>query len=108
VRRWFEGFRPLRVLLVGCVIALIALGPFSGGAVRLEGIALFTTLVAPVSFAVFVFVLPLDMMMTLVFMSDAEGAKRSALKRVLITEGVLLLLMVLAWLPFVLQLLRRP
>ncbi len=105
---WFDGFGPLRLLLVGSVVALIALGPFSGGPVRLEGLALFTTLLAPVAFAVFVFVLPLDMMMTAVFMSDAADAKRAALRRVLLTEGALLAVMVLAWMPFVLQLLERP
>jgi len=53
-------------------------------------------------------VLPLDMIMTLVFRSDAHAEKRAALGRVLLTEGALLVALVLAWLPFVLQLVERP
>ena len=86
--------------------ALAALGPVSGGTVSFDGIALITTLVAPVAFAVFVFVLPLDLAMSLVFMSDATGERRAALKRALVTEVALLAIMILAWLPFVLTLLR--
>jgi len=106
VRAWFQGFGPLRLLLVGLAVLLVVLGPFSGGAVSFEGFSLITTLVAPVAYAVFVFVLPLDMMMTRIFMSDATDAKRAALRRVLITEAALLAVLVLAWLPFVLKLLR--
>ena len=106
--RWFDGFGPLRLMLVACAVALVAIGPFSGGPVRLEGIALFTTLIAPVAFATFVFVLPLDMVMTAIFRSDADATKRAALTRVLITEGVLLGAMLLAWISFVMQLVQRP
>jgi hypothetical protein len=108
VSTWFRGFGPLRLLLLGTVAALILLGPFSGGPVRFEGIALFTTLLAPVAFAVFVFVLPLDMLMTLVFMSGADDARRARLRRVMVTEAALLALLVLAWAGFVAQLLERP
>jgi hypothetical protein len=108
VTTWFRGFGPLRVLLLGSAAALIVLGPFSGGPVSFEGIALFTTLLAPVAFAVFVFVLPLDMLMALVFMSGADTTRRARLRRVVITEGSLLALLVLAWAGFVAQLLERP
>jgi len=103
---WFQGFGSLRLMLLGTVAALVALGPVSGGTVSFQGVALITTLVAPVAFAIFIFVLPLDMMMTGIFMSDAHAAKRRRLKRVLITETVALVALVLAWLPFVLSLLR--
>ena len=103
---WFQGFGSLRLMLLGTVAALVALGPVSGGTVSFQGVALVTTLVAPVAFAIFIFVLPLDMMMTGIFMSDADAAKRRRLKRVLITEAAALVALVLAWLPFVLSLLR--
>ena len=107
VARWFHGFGVLRLMLVAAALLLIAIGPFSGGRVVLEGLAVITTLVAPVAYAVFVFVLPLDMMMTGIFMSDADAAKRARLRRVLITEGVLLAVLMLSWLPFVLMLVSR-
>ena len=102
---WFEGFGPLRLMLIGVVSLLVMVGPFSGGAVDFVGFALVTTLIAPVSYAIFIFVLPLDMTMTALFMSDTTPLRRAALKRALITEASLLAVMILAWLPFTLQLL---
>ena len=96
---WFRGFGLLRLLLLAVSAVLVLVAPFSGGRVVLEGLGVFTTLIAPVAYAVFVFVLPLDMMMTRIFMSDAQPERRARLKRVLITEGVLLALLLLAWMP---------
>ncbi len=106
MKGWFEGFGGLRLMLVALCAALVLVGPFSGGAVRFDGFALITTLVAPVAFAIFLFVLPLDMVMSWVFMSGASDTRRAALRRAIVTEGALMVLMVLAWLPFVLRLLR--
>lgn len=104
--RWLEGFGVLRMLLLGSSLLLVLLGPFSGGRVVFEGVGFVTTLIAPVAFATYIFLLPLDMAMTAIFMSDAPPARRAMLRRALITEAVLLAALVLAWLPFVLTLLR--
>ena len=106
VMDWFEGFGALRLLLVATAGLLALLGPFSGGSVDFAGFALITTLVAPVAYAIFMFVLPLDMTMSALFMTDTTPLRRAALKRALITEAILLAVMLLAWLPFTLQLLR--
>lgn len=103
---WFDDFGALRLLLIAVVGVLVLLGPFSGGSVDFAGFALLTTLVAPVAYAIFVFVLPLDMTMTALFMTDTTPQRRAALKRALITEGVLLGVMMMTWLPFTLKLLR--
>ncbi len=105
VLNWFDGFGPLRLMLITMVALLAMVGPFSGGRVDFAGFALITTLVAPVTYAIFVFVLPLDMTMSALFMTDTTPERRAALKRALITEAVLLAVMLLAWLPFTLQLL---
>lgn len=104
--RWLEGFGALRLLLLGTTLVLIALGPLSGGRVSFDGLAIVTTLLAPVVFAIFMFLLPLDMAMTAVFMSDAQGPRLAALKRALISEVAVFVLLMLAWLPFVLSMLR--
>lgn len=104
--RWLDGFGTLRLLLLGVAVLLIALAPFSGGRVVFEGLAIVTTLLAPVAFAIYVFLLPLDMAMTAVFMSDASGPRHAALKRALITEVAIFVVLMLAWLPFVLSMLR--
>jgi hypothetical protein len=106
VIRWLEGFGTLRLLLLGTALVLIALAPFSGGRVSFDGLAIVTTLLAPVVFSIFMFLLPLDMAMTAVFMSDASGPRHAALKRALITEVAIFVLLMLAWLPFVLSMLR--
>jgi hypothetical protein len=105
VLSWFEGFGLLRLMLITMVGVLAIVGPFSGGSVDFAGFALITTLIAPVAYAIFVFVLPLDMTMSALFMTDTTPERRAALKRALITEAVLLAVMLLAWLPFTLQLL---
>lgn len=104
--RWLEGFGALRLLLLGTALVLIVLAPFSGGRVSFDGLAIVTTLLAPVAFAIYVFLLPLDMAMTAVFMSDASGPRHAALKRALITEVAVFVVLMLAWLPFVLSMLR--
>ena len=106
VGSWFSGFGALRLMLVALTVGLIALGPVSGGAVSFEGTQLLTTLLAPTCYVIVLFVLPLDMTMARVFMSGATEFKRQQLKRVIITEAVLFTLMITAWLPFVLKLLR--
>ena len=105
VLSWFEGFGLLRMMLLTMVGLLAMVGPFSGGNVDFAGFALITTLIAPVAYAIFVFVLPLDMTMSALFMTDTTPERRAALKRALITEAVLLAVMLLAWLPFTLRLL---
>ena len=102
----FRGFGPLRLVLIATVVAVTVLGPFSGGPFRHEGIALVTTLIAPVAYVIFVFVLPLDIVMAMVFMSGADEERRAALKRAIMIEAILFVLMVLAWMPFLLKLLR--
>ncbi|MFT5446413.1 MAG: hypothetical protein ACI9DC_001580 [Gammaproteobacteria bacterium] len=103
---WFDDFGALRLLLIAVAGGLVLLGPFSGGSVDFAGFALITTLVAPVAYAILVFVLPLDMTMTALFMTDTTPQRRAALKRALITEAVLLAVMIMTWLPFTLKLLR--
>ena len=93
-------------MLVLITLSLIAIGPFAGGPVRFDGWAIVPTLVAPAFYVIVIFVLPLDMTMSRVFMSGASEARRAQLKRVMVTEAVLFVLMVIGWLPFVLQLLR--
>jgi hypothetical protein len=106
--RWFKGFGALRLMLAALAVVLILLGPVSGGEVSFEGIKLYTTLLAPTLYVVVAFVLPLDMMMTLLFRAEAkdDAVRRGQLNRVLITEALLLVAMLLSWLPFVLELLR--
>ena len=99
-------FGALRVLLVLCVVALIVAAPFSDGPAHTTGWPLVGSVIAPTLFVIMAFVLPLDITMTLVFMSDRRGPERRRLLRIAQTEAVLLVAMLAAWTPLVLRLLR--
>ena len=106
LRHLVEMFGALRVLLVLCVAALIVAAPFSDGPAHAAGWPLVGGVIAPTLFVIMAFVLPLDITMTLVFMSDRRGAERRRLLRIAQTEAVLLVAMLVAWTPLVLRLLR--
>ena len=112
-REIMTGFGALRVLLVVSVVALIVAAPFSDGPIHSLGHAsghasvwpLVLGVIAPTLFVIMAFVLPLDITMTLVFMSDRQGAERRRLRRIAQTETVLLVAMIVAWMPLVMRLL---
>ena len=96
----------LRALLMFVTVLLVFLSPFAGGHIQTSGWPLITTLVGPVSFVIFSFVLCLDMLMTRVFMSGTADAERRRLSLILRSEAVLLLILLASWTPFMLELLR--
>lgn len=102
---WLDDLGALRIALCAVVIALIAAAPFGGGQARFEGLAFVLTVLAPALFVMFVFILALDLVMTRVFLVDAEGDARRRLVRVLRVEGVLFAFLLLAWAPLVIRLL---
>ena len=106
LREFVGMFGALRVLLVVGIVALIIAAPFSDGPVHSTGWALVRNVIAPTLFVIMAFVLPLDITMTLVFMSDRQGPDRRRLRRIAQTETVLLVAMLIAWTPLVIRLLR--
>lgn len=101
ITQWFARAGALRTALFLLVVALIILSPFAGGRVVVSGWAMVTTLIAPTFYVILVFVLPLDIMMTWLFMSDKEGAERERFKQIIWLEIALLILLLLSWAPFV-------
>lgn len=93
-------------MLVIIVLLLILMGPISGGEARLAGFALVTSVVAPAFYVIMLFVLPLDITMTRVFMKEAQGTERARYGFIIRLELALFALMLLAWLPFILKLLE--
>ena len=96
----------LRLMLGALVLLVSAASPFSEGPAVYAGWRLATTVIAPAVFVMLVFLLPLDMIMSAVFMSGGDSAKRARFRRIILAELGLLVLMVLVWLPFVLRLLN--
>ncbi len=106
LREFMGAFGALRVLLVIGVVALIIAAPFSDGPAHSTGWPLVRSVIAPTLFVIMAFVLPLDITMTLVFMSGRQGAERGRLRRIAQAEAVLLGAMLIAWIPLVMRLLR--
>ena len=106
LRELVRRFGALRVLLLAAVIVLIVAAPFSDGPAHATGWPLVRSVIAPTLFVIMAFVLPLDITMTLVFMSDRHGAERRRLRRIAQTESVLFVAMLLAWMPLLIRLIR--
>ena len=106
LREFVTSFGALRVLIVVGVVALIVAAPFSDGPAQSTGWPLVRNVIAPTLFVIMAFVVPLDITMTLVFMSDRQGPERRRLRRIALTEAVLLVAMLAAWTPLVIRLLR--
>lgn len=108
-REFLTSLGTLRVLLLAGVVVLIIAAPFSDGAVHASSHAsvwpLVRGVIAPTLFVIMVFVLALDITMTLVFMSDRRGEERRRLRRIAQVETVALVAMVVAWIPLVMRLL---
>lgn len=93
-------------MLVIIVMFLVVMGPISGGEARVTGFAVFTSVVAPAFYVIMLFILPLDITMARVFMGEAKGAERERYRFIIRIEIVLFVLMLLAWLPFIVKLLK--
>jgi hypothetical protein len=106
MRRFFQTFGALRGMLVIVVVLLVLLGPFAGGEVKPTGISVLMSVVAPAFYVIMLFVLPLDITMSFVFMSDKEAGERARFRFIIKIEFALLLLMVLSWFPLIYGLLK--
>ena len=91
-------------MLVVFTVILIVAAPFGMAESEYDNWRIIPTVVLPVLAIVFLFVLPLDMMMTWVF-AKGDINRRERLRRALLIEGLALFALIGAWTPFTLQLL---
>ena len=97
----------LRMALLGFVAVLIASAPFASPEADYSIGRIWPTLLAAPIALMTAFVVPLDMLMTRIFMADKEAADSARYRRVLAAEAVALALLVAAWIPFFAPLLER-
>jgi len=95
---------PLRALLMLATILVIATGPFFGGEHESTW-GFYTNLIAPTLVVLLLFVLPLDMLMTGIFMSEATARDRQRLRHALLVEVVLYSMLIAVWFPLLRSLL---
>lgn len=91
---------PLRALLLLITVCVSCVGPFLDGTADPHSWRIIPTVIAPAFMMILVFALPLDMTMTLVFMSDTAPERRIQLRRELKLEAAAMALMLIAWTPF--------
>lgn len=103
--RILHQFGVLRTLLAFSTLALILLSPFVGKSDAAPE-SLFLSAIAPSLVMILFFVLPLDIAMTRIFMSDASAADKARFAVVIKGEVILFLGLLLAWVPFFLSLLQ--
>ncbi len=106
MKNWLLGFGALRLLLIGFVLLLTLVAPFSGGN-NYDSAAVLITVVAPAMFVIMTFVLALDMLMSLLFRVDTAGAERRRMNRILKIEALVFIAMNLTWLPVVVPLVKK-
>ena len=94
-----------RTAMLLLVLVLCVLGPLNDGVTRTSGLGLLTSVVAPATMVIIVFVLLLDITMTRVFASDAGEERKRQLIFASRIESLELAALTLAWMPFALRML---
>jgi disulfide bond formation protein DsbB len=108
IRRLIDRLGVQRVLLDVVIVLLIILAPFAGGETAYSGWRMMPTLIAPALAPIFLFVLPLDMTMSAIFMSAKDLDERRRYRFIIITDFVLLAVLVAVWVPFFVTLVAGP
>ncbi len=98
--RRFRELGPLRWTLLFCVLVALVLIPAPGTRAVYEGWPLVTTVLIPVIAPLLFMLLMLDVLMSRVFMTDAEGDARRRLKTAMIVNLLAAALLVIRWLPY--------
>lgn len=96
----------LRLGLALFTFTLISMAPFASEA-TLVGWGIVVGAVAPAVTIIMLFLLPLDMMMSRIYMVDTEGAERLRYQRIFWLEFSLFIALAAAWGPFIANLLRQ-
>lgn len=98
----------LRALLVFAAVLITLAAPFANADVPVYDWRLWPSVVAPAVMMVLVFVLLLDIVMSRVFMADADPHERARLSFASRVEAVILIVLLGAWTPFFLQVFLLP
>jgi len=101
LKRLLETLGPLRSMLVtGSVLASGGAFFASGGYYDPMSWAIVPRAVEPIMAVSLLFLLPLDMLMTRVFISSTQGEERQRYRRIMRVEIVVFGLLAVSWSPF--------
>lgn len=100
VKSFVKNFGLLRLFLFATSIVCIVFAPTPGTKVSYQGWDIVPTLLLPTLAPLIFLIILLDMLMTRVFMVDAQNHSRSRYKQVFTTEAIFALIMLIFWVPF--------
>ncbi|MGR6036348.1 MAG: hypothetical protein ACU4EQ_01095 [Candidatus Nitrosoglobus sp.] len=103
--KFIKYIGPMRFALALFAFILMGMAPFSIGA-SFSGWGVVVGTVAPALTIIMLFALPLDIMMSRIFMTDTEGAERVRYWRIIGLELFLIIALIIAWRPFIARLLE--
>jgi len=101
---FLAGIGPMRIALLAITAFLIACAPFAGTGPVYAGWQFVPTVLAPVLAPIMLFVLPLEMTMSRLFMADEGEAGKQRYRRIIRIELFGFALLVLSWLPYLVRL----
>lgn len=100
MKNFFNEMGALRVMLMTITLLSISAIPFTDTNVRMEGWGLLPDVLVPVVSFILVFIILLDMLMSRVFMIEADEAKRKKFNKIFLLELVLIVSLILFWSPY--------
>lgn len=90
----------LRVMLLIATLLSLSAIPFTDANVRMEGWGLLPDVLTPVISFILVFILLLDMLMSRVFMIEADDVKKNKFKKIFWLELALMVSLLVLWSPY--------
>jgi len=100
MKNFFSELGELRILLLTTTLLSLLAIPFTDTDVRMEGWGLLPDVLVPVVSFIVVFLILLDMLMSRVFMIEADEAKRKKFNRIFLLELLMVVALVVFWTPY--------
>lgn len=105
--QYIRDLGALRLMLAVLALVVVIFAPSPDVETQTTGWGLVTTGILPATGPIVFMVVLLDMLMSRVLMADTDDAGRRRYRRALWFDGALVLIILLAWLPFLLALAAR-
>lgn len=97
MKEFFSQIGELRIMLLCTSLLSLSMIPFTDTDVRMDGWGLLPDVLAPVVSFILLFILFLDMLMSRVFMVDADAAKRQLFSKIFWLEFTQVVLLISLW-----------
>ena len=107
MKTYFKKLGPQRIALTIMVLLVIVMSPLADLENAYEGWKVIPSVVAPSLVPILIFVVTLDIIMSLVFRLDKNQEQRARYNYIIISHLIILVCMIAAWVPYMLQIVYR-